>query len=99
MKDMLDRNVAWKLIEWKDPVFYISYLAVLNPKSKSPPVGIVLNSSQVSQGVSLKSCLAKGPDWHMTNLIGILLYWRERRVAIASGIRKMSKSVLLQPLQ
>ena len=66
MKDMLDRGVARKLSEeelqkWSGPLFYISHLAVVNPKSNSTPVRIVFNSSQVYKGTSLNSYLAKGP--------------------------------------
>ena len=81
MQDMIERGVAQKLSqkelqEWSGPRFYISHLAVVNTRSHSP-VRIVFNSSQVCQGISLNSCLAKGPDCYMNNLIGILLRWRE----------------------
>jgi hypothetical protein len=80
MNDMVQRKVARKLTEqevsdWKGPTFYISHLAVVNPKSSSTPVRIVFNSSQVHKGVSLNSCLAKGPNCYMNNLIGVLLRW------------------------
>ena len=67
MEDMMERGVARKLCqrelqEWSGPKFYISHLAVVNTRSHSTPVRIVFNSSQVCQGMSLNSCLAKGPD-------------------------------------
>jgi hypothetical protein len=104
MEDMENRKVARKLStrelqEWEGPVFYISHLAVLNPRSNSTPVRIVFNSSQVSQGKSLNSCLAKGPDCYMNNLIGILLRWRERQVAMVGDIKKMFNSIHLKPLE
>ena len=104
IQDMIDRKVARKLNpeeirEWKGPVFYISHLAVHNPKSISTPVRIVFNSSQVFAGVSLNSCLAKGPDCYMNNQIGILLRWREQAVAIVGDIRKMFNSVHLKDLE
>ena len=94
MEDMLDRGVAKKLSEeeiqkWSGPIFYISHLAVVNPKSNSTPVCIVFNSSQVYKGTSLNSCLAKGPDCYMINLLGILLRSREEQVALVGDIRKM----------
>ncbi len=61
----------------------MSHLAVLNPKSNSTPVRIVFNSSQSN------SCLAKGPDCHINNLIGVLLRRREEAVALVGDIRKM----------
>ena len=104
MEDMVQREVArpltaMELQEWNGPVFYISHLAVLNPKSNSTPVRIVFNSSQIHKGVSLNSCLAKGPDCYMNNLIGILLRWREEAVALVGDIRKMFNSVYLKELE
>jgi hypothetical protein len=53
MNDMVHRKVARPLTSlWKGPIFYISHLAVLNPKSNSSPVRIVFNSSQVYKGVA-----------------------------------------------
>ena len=99
--DMLERGVARKLTktemnEWQGPVFYISHLAVINEKSKSTPVRIVFNSSQVHQGKSLNSCLAKGPDSYRNSSLGILLRWREESVALVGDIRKMFHSVYLK---
>ena len=51
------------------------------------------------QGRSLNSCLAKGPDSYMNNLIGILLRWREEQVALVGDIRKMFHSIHLKPLE
>ena len=86
MKGMVDRRLARKLTsqeleEWKGSVFYISYLDVVNPRTNSTPVQIAFNSSQSHHGVSLNSCLAKGPDAYINNLVGILLRWREEHVA------------------
>ena len=104
MDDMVDRCVARKLSSeevksWTGPVFYISHLAVVNPHSNSTPVRIVFNSSQTHKGVSLNACLAKGPDSYMNNLVGILLRWREERVALIGDIRKMFNSVYLKALE
>ncbi|CAB3998608.1 Hypothetical predicted protein [Paramuricea clavata] len=104
MDDMVDRCVARKLAyeevkSWTGPVFYISHLAVVNPHSNSTPVRIVFNSSQTHKGVSLNACLAKGPDSYMNNLVGILLRWREERVALIGDIRKMFNSVYLKALE
>ena len=104
MKDMLDRHVARKLSpkeleEWKGPVFYILHLAVVNPRSNSTPVRIVFNSSQSHHGVSLNSCLAKGPDAYINNLVGILLRWREEHVAFVGDLKKMFNSIHLKALE
>lgn len=102
--DMIDRGVARKLSEdelksWQGPRFYISHLAVSNPKSQTTPVRIVFNSSQTCGGVSLNSALAKGPDSYMNNLLGLLLRWRENSVAVVGDIRKMFHSVKLEQLE
>ena len=104
MKDMVDRRVARKLMpqeleEWKGPVLGISHLAVVNPRSNSTPVRIVFNSSQSHHGVSLNSCLAKGPDAYINNLIGILLRWREEHVAFVGDLKKMFNSIHLKLLE
>ena len=104
MKDMVERNVARKLTkeelqEWSGPVYYISHLAVVNPKSNSTPVRIVFNSSQVCRGRSLNSSLAKGPDCYLNNLLGILLCWREGHTALVGDIRKMFNSIHLEQLE
>ena len=102
--DMVERKVARKLdsteIEkWDGPFFYISHLAVLNPKSTSTPVRIVFNSSQLFQGVSLNGCLAKGPDAYINNILGVILRWREQQVALVGDIRKMYNSIHIEMLE
>lgn len=102
--DMESRGVARLLsVEeaeaWKGPVFYLSHLAVENPKSLTTPVRIVFNSSQVFRGVSLNSFLAKGPDSFRTNLLGLLLRFRENPVVLVGDIRKMYNSVFLEELE
>lgn len=49
--------------------------------------------------MSLNSCLAKGPDSYMNDLIGILLYWREEQVVIVGDIRKTFHSIHLKSLE
>ena len=98
IEDMLQRGVARKLTEeelknWQGPKYYISHLAVVNPKSKSTPVRIVFNSSQNCNGSSLNAILAKGPDSFRNSMVGILLRWREENVAIVGDIKKMFHSV------
>ena len=74
-------------------------MTVVTRKSNSTPVRIVFNSSQVYKGTSLNSCLAKGPDCYMNNLLCILLRWREEQIALVGDIRKMVNSVYLKPLE
>jgi len=100
----MERGVAQKLShkelqERSGPKFYISHLAVVNPRSHSTPVQIIFNSSKVCQGRSLNFCLAKGPDIYMNNLISILLRWREEQVALVQDIRKIFHSIHLKPFE
>jgi len=97
-KQMEDMSQG-ELQKWSGPTFYISHLAVVNAWSHSTPVRIVFNSSQVCQGTSLNSCLAKGQVCYMNNLIGILLRWREEQVALVGDIRKMFNSIHLMALE
>ncbi|XP_067949746.1 uncharacterized protein [Watersipora subatra] len=98
IEDMICRDVARKLTadeieKWAGPKFYISHLAVENQKSLSTPVSIVFNSSQKFQGQSLNDALAKGPDCYLTNLMGILLRWREKPAVMIGDVRKMFNSI------
>ncbi|XP_067936851.1 uncharacterized protein [Watersipora subatra] len=98
IEDMICRDVARKLTadeieKWAGPKFYISHLAVENQKSLSTPVRIVFNSSQKFQGQSLNDALAKGPDCYLTNLMGILLRWREKPAVMIGDVRKMFNSI------
>ena len=66
MEDMLNRKVTRKvsedeLMEYNGPKFYISHHDVLRPGSISTAMHIVFNSSAKVNGISLNSCLAKGP--------------------------------------
>lgn len=104
VQDMVNRKVARKLTDseissWKGPCFYLSTLAVSNPRSNTTPVRMVFNSSQVYQGVSLNSALAKGPDAYLNNLLGLLLRWREESIALVGDIRKMFNAVHINILE
>ena len=101
---MAQRDVARKLShmeinDWKGPVFYLSHLAVEQPKSLTTPVRIVFNSSQLFRGVSLNSILAKGPDSFKNNLLGMLLRFRKEQVVLIGDIPKMYNSVHLDVLE
>ena len=89
------RKLSKKEVEdWKGPVFYLSHMAIEQPKSLSTPVRLVFNSSQVYRGVSLNSCLAKGPDAYNNNLLGMLLRLREYHVVMVGDIRKCTTACI-----
>ena len=74
-------------------------MAIEQPKSETTPVRVVFNASQNCRGVSLNSCLAKGPDKFNTSLAGMLIRWREFLVCLIGDLRKMYNSVHLEPLE
>lgn len=99
MEDMVSRGVARKLSleevkSYKGPVFYLPHHEVLKPTSTSTPIRIVFNSSASYLGISLNDCLAKGPDV-LSNMLGILLRFRQHTVAVAGDIRKMYNTILI----
>lgn len=97
INDMIDRGAARKLSEkemnnYGGPVFYISHHEVLKPESKSTPCRIVFNSSANYRGHILNDYYAKGPDM-LNNLVGVLLRFREKSVAMIGDIGKMYHSI------
>ena len=96
IKDMVDRKVADKLTEdelkeYKGPYYYLTHHEVLKSES-STPFRIVFNSSLNYQGQNLNDYWAKGPNL-LNNLIGILLRFRERKVAMTGDIKKMYHAI------
>ena len=80
---------------YKGPVHYISHQAVLRPElKKSTPVRIVFNSSCVYQGNRLNDYWKKEPDL-LYNLFGVVLRFREKKVAVNDDISKMYHRVLI----
>ena len=63
----------------------------------STPCRIVYNESAKYKGTSLNDCWAKRPDI-MNNMLGILIRFREGKVAIAGDIKKMYHSVYLSEI-
>lgn len=58
----------------------------------STPCHIVFNSSAKFQGLTLSNYWAKSPDL-LNNMLGILLRFQERSVALTCNIKKMYHSV------
>ena len=97
MQDMLDRGAARKVSQeeiskYGGAQFYIAHHAVFKPESKSTPCRIVFNSSAKYAGLSLNDCLAKGPSL-LNMLLGILLRFRQGKVAFVGDISKMFHSI------
>ena len=95
IEDMVDREVARKLTikelkEYKGPIHYISHHEVL--KLQIDASKIVFNSSARYMGHALNDYWAKGP--HLLNdLLGILIRFRENKIALIGDIKKMYHTV------
>ena len=76
------------------PVHYVSHHEVIRPESKSTPVRIVFNSSALFQGHRLNDYWLKGPDL-LNDLFGVVLWFRENKVAFCGDISKMYHRILI----
>ena len=91
-------NSKAKAERLKGPIHYISHHEVLKPDSKSTPVRIVFNSSARYMNHSLNDYWAKGP--HLLNdLLGILIRFRENRIALIGDIKKMYHTVKTKTIE
>ena len=95
--NMVARGVARKIsIEemssYDGPFYYISHHAVLKPESKSTPCHIVFNSGANFHGHVLNEYYVKGL-YVLNSLLGVLMRFREERVAFVGDISKMLHSI------
>ena len=96
LRDLISRGFAREVSEdevknWKKDggrCYYIAHQMALNPGSKSTPVRVVYNSSQMYKGYSLNSSWDLGPDV-MSNLHGVLLRFRKDQVGGQGDMTKM----------
>ena len=93
-KHQVDNMVARgvEMSSFDGPFYYISHHAVLKPESKGTPCRIVFNSSANFHGHVLNEYYSKGPDM-LNNLSGVLMRFREERVAFVGDISKMLHSI------
>ena len=97
--DMLARGVARKMPEeeiqeYTGPQYYIAHHEVLSG-SESTPCRLVFNSSAKFNGHVLNDYWAKGPDM-LNNLLGVLLRFRENKIAISGDIKKMYHAIKIE---
>lgn len=102
IEDMVRRGIARKLSDreirdYKGPVHYIHHHEVLKPESSSTPLRIVFNSSASYMGQRLNEFWAKGPNI-LNNLLGVLLRFRQEKIAIAGDISKMYHTIKISLL-
>ncbi|KAL7724101.1 hypothetical protein ACLKA6_002439 [Drosophila palustris] len=84
-----DSELAPNDITWFLPIF-----TVTNPNKKK--TSLLWDAAARSQGVSHNDCLLKGPDTQ-ASLIGILMRFRERPIAVSGDIREMFHQVKVRP--
>ncbi|KAJ8017951.1 hypothetical protein HOLleu_44328 [Holothuria leucospilota] len=73
-----------------DKIWYLPHHPVVHPHKKK--VRVVYDCAAKSQGTSLNDKLLKGPDL-MNNLLGVLLRFRQEKIAIVSDIEAMFHQV------
>jgi len=76
-------------------IWYIPHHPVLNP-NKPGKCRPVFDASAEHKGISLNSQLLKGPDL-LTNLVGVLIRFRQYPVALSADIVKMFHQVRVRP--
>ena len=100
--DMVNRGVARivsreELESFNGHINYLPHLAALNPKSTSTPVRICFDASRPQGGgPSLNQVLAKGPDRFLNNLAGVILGFRNGKVAAKGDVSKMYNCIKLE---
>ncbi len=75
--------------------WYCPHHPVFNP-NKPGKCRVVFDLSAEYKGVCLNDVLMRGPDL-LTNLIGILLRFRQHRVAVVANVGKMFHRVRVRP--
>ena len=78
-----------------DNVSFLPHHTVTN-ENKPGKVRRVANASSIFQGQSLNSNLLKGPDL-LSNLTGVIMRFRENRIALCADIEQMFMQVKVDP--
>ena len=98
--DLLDKGYAQKVQDDQSdkeegPTWYLPHHPVIHQK-KLDKVRIVFDCAAKYLGTSLNDQVLKGPDF-MNNLLGILIRFREERIAMMSDIEGMFHQVRVNP--
>ncbi|XP_072934967.1 uncharacterized protein [Epargyreus clarus] len=93
---LLENNYAEEL---KDPevtpkTWYLPHFGIENPNKKK--LRVIFDAASKVAGLSLNDYLLKGPDLLMS-LYGIMLRFRENRIAVAADIKDMFLRVKIRP--
>ena len=93
-KDLLNGYVNWSWTRHRGLGFDCFFTT--SPSVCSHNVRCVANASTVFQGQSLNSNLLKGPDL-LSNLTGVILRFREDKLALSKDIEQMFMQVNVTP--
>ena len=98
MEEMESLEFAQKLSKeeqnaYQDPVHHTPHHTVLRP-DKSTPARFVFKSSSAFQGHTLNDYWKKGPDL-LNCIFGVVLRFREKKVAVMADISKMYHRILI----
>jgi len=99
MKNQFDRGFARRMTEQEASKFssrswYLPHHAVFHPQKKK--IRVVFDAAATFNAVSLNSQLLSGPDLN-NSLLGVLLRFRERQIAIVGDVQKMFMQVAVSP--
>lgn len=86
-----DRDQTTSSVCW-----YLPHHAVVNPR-KPEKIRVVFDCAASFRGESLNGHLLQGPNL-VSNLIGVLMRFRQRRVAVSADIEDMFLQVLVPPV-
>lgn len=76
------------------PVWFLPYHLVRHPR-KPEKIRLVYNAAARYNGVAINDILLKGPDL-TTQLLAVMLRFRERRIGVTAGISEMFIQVLVR---
>ena len=99
MRSMLENNFAEaipqeEILPFEGNVWYLVHHGVYHPQKQK--LRVVFDCSLKHQGVSLNDKLLQGPDL-TNNLLGVLLRFRQSRIAVLADIEKMYYQVKVSP--
>ena len=94
----LQKGYVVKIDPCTDNIKSFSYLPLHTVSNENQPGKIrrVTNASSIFQGQSLNSNLLKDPDF-LSNLVGIILRFRESHIALSTDIEQMFMQVKVAP--
>ncbi|XP_068684275.1 uncharacterized protein [Montipora foliosa] len=100
MNDYIAESHAWKLTTEEASLtgsrtWYLPHFAVTNC-NKPNKVPIVFDAAAEHKGTSLNKNLLPGPDY-TNSLVGVLLRFREEKVALVGDIKSMFHQVKVRP--